>query len=212
MTCKICLSHTKTIEDAQLLKTYYACPHCEAFFLDEAFFLSHEQEQKMYSQHNNSLENEGYVAMFENFLDFFWQDIASSKAILDFGSGPTPVLSELMKRRGATVACYDKFYQPIAIHETQQYDCITSTEVFEHLDNPLETLDYLNKHLKEKGLLALMTLFHQNDENHFLTWWYRRDPTHIFFYTPKTIACMAEKSCFSVLKTDNKRVIILQKR
>ena len=61
MTCKICLSHTKTIEDAQLLKTYYACPHCEAFFLDEAFFLSHEQEQKMYSQHNNSLENEGYV-------------------------------------------------------------------------------------------------------------------------------------------------------
>ena len=211
MICKICGSLTKEIDDFSLKKLYHFCPSCEAIFLDPDHYLSSNEEHTLYGHHQNSLENEGYVAMFENFLDFFWDELTCKQKSLDFGSGPTPVLSSLIERRGVKVECYDKFYQPQKCYENQMYDFITSTEVFEHLDDPLGTFSLLSQHLNPNGILALMTLFHTNDEVHFLQWWYRRDPTHIVFYTPKTLEMMAQKCGLRCIKTDEKRVIVFKK-
>lgn len=212
MFCKICNTLTEAISDISLKKTYHFCHTCDAIALDSSDYLLPAKEHALYNNHHNSLENEGYVAMFENFLDFFWDNLTCKEESLDFGSGPTPVLSYLLERRGVRVDCYDKFYQPKPCYENKLYDFITSTEVFEHLENPLETLQLLSSHLKPHGTLALMTLFHSNDKAHFLQWWYRRDPTHIIFYTPKTLEMMAEKCGLCVLKTDNKRIMILKKK
>lgn len=212
MKCPICKSGTEAFEDPQLQKQFFYCPICDCISLDTAYILSAEKEQSLYNNHKNSLENEGYVSMFEKFLDFFWEDLTCKERSLDFGSGPTPVLSYLVEKRGVKVDCYDKFYQPIRCFEDQTYDFITSTEVFEHLDNPIETLTLLANHLKPKGFVALMTLFHANDEAHFLQWWYRRDPTHITFYTPKTVEMLAKKCGLDLIKTDGKRIALLQKR
>ncbi|WP_245391421.1 class I SAM-dependent methyltransferase [Sulfurospirillum barnesii] len=211
MICKICDSHMRSIEDRALKKVFYICPHCDAIWLDPHYQLCLEKEHALYDNHNNSLENEGYVTMFENFLNFFWDELTCKKESLDFGSGPSPVLSYLLQRREVNVDCYDKFYQPQKCYEGKEYDFITSTEVFEHLDNPLETLSLLSQHLKPNGIIALMTLFHSNDEAHFLQWWYRRDPTHILFYTPKTMELLAKKCGLISLKTDGKRIVILKK-
>lgn len=212
MKCKICDCDTKSFDDPQLKKQYHSCQNCECIALDPTYYLSLEKENALYNNHNNSLENEGYVKMFEDFLDYFWDELSSREKALDFGSGPTPVLSQLLQRRGVNVDCYDKFYQPLKCFETQSYDFITSTEVFEHLDDPQATLTLLSNHLKPKGIIALMTLFHQNDQDHFLTWWYRRDPTHIIFYTPKTFEILAKKCGLALIKTDGKRIAVLQKR
>jgi len=212
MNCKICKSNTLRLEDAALKKIYYYCPHCEYISLDPTSILSLTEEKKAYDHHQNSLENEGYVQMFENFLDFFWTEITCKKEFLDFGSGPTPVLSELLKRRGATVTCYDKFYQPNTPFKQHSYDAITSTEVFEHLKDPLSVLSLFHGILKPQGIVALMTLFHANNQTHFKEWWYKRDPTHITFYTPKTIAIMADICGFEVVKCDERRIIILRKK
>jgi 2-polyprenyl-3-methyl-5-hydroxy-6-metoxy-1,4-benzoquinol methylase len=158
------------------------------------------------------MENQGYVQMFENFLDFFWDELTCKENALDFGSGPTPVLSEVLKKRHINVDCYDKFYQPAEIFQHKTYDLITSTEVFEHLEAPLETLTDLSTHVKSGGIVALMTLFHANDHRQFLEWWYKRDKTHITFFTPKTIRVMAEKSGFDVIKEDGRRIAVLKKR
>ena len=212
MNCKICHYTTKIFEDMELQKQFHACPKCHCIALDPHYYLSHEKENSLYNNHQNSLENEGYVKMFEDFLDYFWDDLTCKEKALDFGSGPTPVLAELLKRREVLIDCYDKFYQPIRCFENQTYDFITSTEVFEHLDDPVATLSLLSQHLKPQGKIALMTLFHTNDEALFLKWWYRRDPTHIMFYTPKTLDVLAQKCGLEVLKTDGKRIGILQKR
>jgi len=211
MTCKICNFDTICWEDIPLKKFYY-CPHCECIHLDSMHMLSLTDEKKAYDHHQNSLENEGYVQMFENFLDFFWKDIPCKEECLDFGSGPTPVLSELLKRRGTHVTCYDKFYQPDTHFKQHHYDFITSTEVFEHLSDPLSALLLFHYILKPKGIVALMTLFHSNNQADFKDWWYRRDHTHITFYTPKTIAIMADKCGFEIVKCDEKRVVVLCKR
>jgi len=212
MKCRICHCDTQIFEDSQLQKQYHYCQHCECISLDPAYLLTLEKEHSLYNNHQNSLENQGYVQMFEDFLDYFWSDLASKDTSLDFGSGPTPVLSQLLHKRGVHVDCYDKFYQPIQCYENQTYDFITSTEVFEHLENPVAVLTLLAHHLQADGTIALMTLFHQNDQAHFLTWWYRRDPTHITFYTPKTLEVLAHQCGLEVIKTDGKRIAILKKR
>lgn len=212
MNCKICDCDTKAFDDVELQKQFYICPNCHCITLDPRFYLSLERENSLYNNHHNSLENEGYVKMFEDFLDYFWNDLRCKEKALDFGSGPTPVLAELLRRRGVKVDYYDKFYQPIQCFTNQTYDFITSTEVFEHLDDPVATLSLLSQHLKPKGFIALMTLFHTNDEVAFLKWWYRRDPTHITFYTAHTLKILAHKCGLEVLKTEGKRVALLQKR
>ena len=212
MKCKICHFPTKLFEDQQLQKHYFYCSNCQCISLDARYYLSSEKEHSLYDNHHNSLENEGYVKMFEDFLDFFWDDLTGKKNVLDFGSGPTPVLSQLLAKRDVHVDYYDKFYQPIQCFENQTYDLITSTEVFEHLDEPMSVLKLLADHLNPNGIIALMTLFHNDDEAHFLKWWYRRDPTHITFYTPKTIEILAHNCGLEVIKTDGKRIAVLQKR
>lgn len=210
MKCKICSTITKEIEDIELKKTFRHCLHCELIFLDKNFYVTTENEKNQYDQHNNSLENEGYVKMFNDYLDFTLEGL-HVKTALDFGSGPTPVLAELLKRRDLHVDYFDKFYQPQKVYEDKSYDLITSTEVFEHLENPKDILSILTKHLNPHGIISLMTLFHTNKQEDFLKWWYRRDPTHITFFTPKSIEFMASECGLKVLKTDNKRIIILQK-
>ena len=66
--------------------------------------------------------------------------------------------------------------------------------------------------LKPKGIVALMTLFHTNDEQQFVQWWYKRDKTHITFFTLKTITVLADTCGFDVIKSDGKRIAVLQKR
>lgn len=213
MKCKICNTLTASFEDTQLSKEFYHCPTCELIFLDKKFFVDNTKEKNQYDHHNNDAQNAGYVSMFENFLDFFWNDINdNAETALDFGSGPGPVLYEILKKRGLKTDFYDKFYQPKKVYEGKKYDLITSTEVFEHLEYPKEILKLLSQHLKENGIIALMSLFHTNQQKDFLKWWYRRDPTHITFFTPKSIECMAKECGLIVRKHDNKRVIILQKK
>jgi len=210
MKCLICNTSVASFNDTQLNKKFFHCPSCELIFLDKKFHVSCGDEKKQYDHHNNSLENEGYVKMFDDFLDFTLEHL-HVKSALDFGSGPTPVLVELLKRRDLHVEHFDKFYQPKKIYKNKKYDLITSTEVFEHLDNPKEVLNLLSNHLNPNGVISLMTLFHTNKQDDFLKWWYRRDPTHITFFTPKTIEIMAKECNLKVLKHDNKRVISLQK-
>ena len=54
-----------------------------------------------------------------------------------------------------------------------------------------------------------MTLFHPNNEEEFKDWWYRRDTTHICFYTPKTLKKLAELIGLKVLLVDDKNICVL---
>ena len=87
----------------------------------------------------------------------------------------------------------------------KHYDLITTTEVVEHLQDPLEYFRLFSKLLKPDGVLAVMTLFHQNDQAHFLNWHYIRDRSHISFYTAKTMKYIASQVGLKVIYSNNKR-------
>ncbi|WP_331775097.1 class I SAM-dependent methyltransferase [Sulfurospirillum sp. 1612] len=210
MRCKICHHDTTLINDVKQNKKYHQCHACQTIWMDQECFLDDSKEKQQYNQHHNNFESTGYVKMFENFLDYFWSDLPKDATqALDFGSGPGPVLAEILKRRGLQADGYDKFFQPEKVYEDKQYDLITCTEVLEHVADPKALLMLFKKHLKNRGIIAIMTLFHTNDSREFLDWWYHRDPTHITFYTPHSFEVLADMCGLNIIKHDDKRVIIL---
>ncbi|HIO95879.1 MAG TPA: class I SAM-dependent methyltransferase [Campylobacterales bacterium] len=210
--CKICYDKTKTIRDKKKSFIYYRCLSCGFVYLDDTQMVDSVNEKKQYELHNNSFESLGYVKMFEDFIEEaiapYKQNI---KTALDFGCGPGPVLAELLRRKGVEVDQYDLYFSPKKVYEGKKYDLITSTEVFEHLQKPIEVLEILVKHINDNGYIILMTKFPPKDDITFLNWWYRRDVTHISFFTPKSFEIMAEKVGLKMIKTINDNIVVLQK-
>lgn len=213
MKCLICKSETKTINDLQFELNYFSCEKCGFIAQDRDSTVSFDEERVEYDRHENNIENEGYVNYFKKFIDKALIPYADLGVGLDFGSGPEPVFSQVMKRDyDAKMDIYDLHYQTEEVYQGKYYDYIVSTEVIEHVSNPLEFLTLLAKHLKPGGVIALMTLFHTCNDAAFLQWWYRRDITHISFFTPMTFRYMAQKLGLEIIYCDDLRYITLKNK
>ena len=211
--CKICSCQTKILWDKKKDITYHRCVSCEFIFLDEGAIVDRVLEKKHYEKHNNSFECTGYVKMFEEFIFKSISPLLSTlKTALDFGCGHTPVLAELLKKKGLEIDHYDFYFFPNEGYKKKRYDLITSTEVFEHLKEPKAVLKTLVNSLNDKGYIILMTQFPPSDDEEFLKWWYRRDITHISFFTPQSFEIMAEELGLKVLKILDKNIVVFQKQ
>jgi hypothetical protein len=208
--CALCHSAFQSFRVKDRL--YRQCPGCGWITLDQTHHLSTEKQKERYLLHENSEENSGYVRMFEKFIETAVVPFARNGGkIFDFGCGPQPVLAELLRKKGYSVDLYDLFFNSDEVYQTRKYDLITLTEVLEHLSNPIEVLRGLVQRLEANGVIAFMTLFHPDNVEKFDAWWYRRDPTHVTFYTPKTIQQLAEVLEMKVVFSDNQRMAVLRK-
>ena len=210
--CKICQAKTQTLKDEKKELFYYRCSNCGFLYLDDKAIINREHEKKHYEKHNNSFECTGYVKMFDTFIEeAITPYLNHLKTALDFGCGKGPVLAELLRQKGLDVDQYDLYFYPEKVYENKKYDLITSTEVFEHLKEPIAILKVLVNALNSNGYIILMTQFPPKEDENFLKWWYRRDITHIGFFTPKSFEIMAEKVGLKVIKTMNENIVIFQK-
>lgn len=209
--CPLCQSiKVQQIEGIET-PLYYRCFVCKLIFIDDAFIPSPEAEKARYDQHHNSLENEGYVTMFRQFLQNSVFPYAKKGATtLDFGSGPVPVLQHLLEEYGYPTDIYDYYYAPHPVYDGKQYDLITSTETIEHIADAKGLWEFFVQHLREGGILSIMTLFYPPVEQ-FPKWWYRRDPTHIRFYQPDTFAWISENYPLSLVYIDGKNTVCYKK-
>lgn len=207
--CILCAENClKPIEAAQPGR-YYHCRVCDLIFLDPSMRLSRNKEKNRYLEHNNTIENAGYVAMFEDFLRTAVLPFVKAGAqALDFGCGPGPVLQELLKRHGFHAQVYDPYFAPSMPQRT--FDLITATEVLEHVYGPAKVWEGLAALLKRDAVLAIMTHFHPGQDA-FAAWWYRRDPTHVVFYSEATFRWLCGAYGFRLLFSDSKKTVALQK-
>lgn len=173
-------------------RRYWRCDTCEATFLDPAHFLCAEQERAEYEQHQNRPDDAGYVGFLKRVADPLLARLAPARSGLDYGCGPGPVLAQMLRETGHTVALYDPFFHPDTAPLHTTHDFITCTEVIEHFHAPAQEFRRLDGLLRPGGWLALTTCF-QTDDSRFAQWHYRRDPTHVVFYREATLAHIAQR-------------------
>ena len=193
-------------------RLYWRCECCGMIFLDPSLRLSSEEELSRYRTHDNSLENLGYV----EFLKQLWLPMEEllnssmgglskeSMRGLDFGCGPGPTLHQIASRSDYQMDLYDPYFYPIELTEGS-YDFITCTEVIEHLASPSKEWMQLKNLLKPNGILGVMTYLYDGVIGHgktesFRDWSYRKDDTHISFYSKKTLNYISEYFGFNLLE------------
>jgi len=143
------------------------------------------QERARYQTHNNSLDCPGYVKFLKPALSSVMGQVAVGSRGLDFGCGPGPTLSVLLRREGYPCEDYDPLFYNNPELLSRTYDFVTCTEVVEHFYFPRTDLQKLEGLLDPGGVLVIMT-DHRSEERDFENWGYRTDSTHVCFYSEKT--------------------------
>ncbi len=205
MICPLCSFLAQYLTSGED-REYWLCSKCRAIFVPASFHISQDEEVKRYLEHENSLESEGYVKMFQEKINLL-QDYEINSA-LDYGCGYEPVLKTLLERQGIKADGYDPNFFPDAPLD-KLYDLVISTETFEHFRNPAEEIPRIADRVAPGGILAIMTRFYPAKD--FADWYYKRDPTHIIFYCSETFQWLAENKGFKLVFNNEHDFVVLRK-
>ncbi|MFO7869734.1 MAG: class I SAM-dependent methyltransferase [Bacteroidales bacterium] len=209
MDCPLCHTPEHTIIHAMQNRTLYACTHCKLVYAAPTDLLEPSDEKERYLEHENSIEHPGYVKFLMQAINESVPYLTKGEHGLDFGCGPGPTLSLLMKQRGFTCDDYDPLFFPT--RPNGLYDFIYATECFEHFYQPDNEIEYIGSLLKKQGILIIMTEPY-NDTTNFARWYYASDPTHVCFYNTETFNYISKTFSYIQLPSQNPRVTILQKK
>ena len=190
-------------------RDYYRCSHCGLTHVPPSQLLSPEAERAEYDKHQNSPDDTGYRKFLSRLFTPLNIRLEPTSHGLDFGSGPGPTLSLMFEEAGHQMNLFDPFYAPTKQVLTSQYDFITASEVVEHLHNPATELAHLWSILRPGGWLGIMTKL-ALDQNAFSNWHYKNDPTHVCFFSNKTMNWL-EKQWHAELLKVGKDVLLFQK-
>jgi hypothetical protein len=156
------------------------------------------EETDRYLKHNNSVRTKGYLSFLERLLVPVVQRLdqrAKSPEVLrglDFGSGPYPMLAELMGERGYLLEIYDPLFAPrdrAALLE-HSFDFILCCETAEHFYRPAEEFSFMTELLAPEGFLGIMTSLRRAGVE-IETWHYAQDETHVALYSEATMHWIA---------------------
>jgi SAM-dependent methyltransferase len=168
-----------------------------------------EDQQARYAKHRNSIDNAGYVRMLNRPIEMLRQYGNEVRRVLDYGSGPSPVMVELLRQAGFDAAGYDPIFAA-GTDVTGPFDAVVAVETFEHFAEPRREMEKIAGLLRPGGMLIVMTLLH-NGPATMKDWWYARDATHVAFYSTATLAWIAAAFGFELVHCDNERLAVLRR-
>lgn len=188
--CSLCSSKSVRPYAITHGRRYVACETCGLVSMVPADRLGAEAERAHYATHENDPADEGYRRFLDRLAGPLTERLASGAVGLDFGSGPGPTLSVMLEERGFRTRIYDPFFaaDPSVLEHT--FDFITCTETAEHFFDPRSAFERLDAVLRPGGWLGVMTQL-LTSRRIFTQWRYARDPTHVTFYRPQTLAWIA---------------------
>lgn len=175
---------------------YLQCSTCELIFLHPASRPTPLAEVLRYQEHQNDPDDERYMTFLRRLADPLTRSLRPGAHGLDFGCGPVPALAQILSSAGFPTVSYDPLFHPDATLLEATYDFVACSEVIEHVHEPSGLLARFSALLRRGGVLGLMTRF--PGEAPFDRWWYRRDPTHVCFYSERTMRWIARTRGWSV--------------
>lgn len=170
---------------------YFQCPSCFFIHKDKKSFLKPDEENSRYEDHENDVNDPRYINFLKPLID--QMEIAlgtkiQSRVGLDFGCGKAAPLEHVFAQKGYAMEKFDPHFFPEI--PLQKFDFILASEVVEHFKDPKKDFSFMDSLLKKGGLLGLMSSW-WTPQIDFKSWYYRRDPTHVSFYSDKTLAQIA---------------------
>ena len=197
MNCPLCLGSNITQFACIEEKEYFKCSHCHLIFLNRINHLLPAEEKERYSQHNNDINDPQYRKFLSNLYLPLAQKLSPNMKGLDYGCGPGPALAKMFREDKYIIDIYDPYFFPDKSLLDKKYDFITCTETAEHFYQPHIEFNRLDSLLVGGGWLGVMTNFY-NDSIDFEDWYYRKDPTHVVFYTEQTLEAIALMMTWSI--------------
>ncbi|MDT8310050.1 MAG: class I SAM-dependent methyltransferase [Methylophaga sp.] len=163
-------------------------------------------EKAQYLTHENDVNDPRYQKFVSPITKAILTEQTTDKTGLDFGAGPGPVISHQLAKQGYWVTLYDPFFYNNINALNGQYNFIISCEVIEHFHQPAQEFARLRRLLKPGGSLYCMTeLFSETQD--FASWYYKNDPTHVFFYHANSLPLITERFGFSRYRQSGRLIV-----
>ncbi|MCB0358557.1 MAG: class I SAM-dependent methyltransferase [Bdellovibrionales bacterium] len=179
-------------------------------FVDRESVPSLDEERQRYLEHHNDIRDPRYRAFLGRVIDPLYKRLSPPAQGLDFGSGPNPVLADLLRNAGYHVEIFDPIFAPNSGQLGRGYDFVTAVEVVEHFHFPWREFELLSRLLLPGGWLAISTYLY-NDDTDFTSWHYARDATHVCFYHRQTFRWISERFPLELDESHN-NVTLLRRR
>lgn len=210
IVCPLCGTETHAFCEDRA-RRYLECPHCALVSVDPASHLSPVDERAIYDLHRNDPADARYRAFLSRLADPLLARLVPGMRGLDFGCGPGPVLSMMLREAGMAMTDYDPFYAPDPQALQREYDFVTCTEVVEHFRDPLAGWARLAARVRPGGWLGVMTQLAPDAPANFLRWRYRDDRTHVSFHRLATLRWLAARFGFALEQVES-QAFLLQRR
>lgn len=179
--CPLC-SGTSVPYHSDKQRSYEECSECGLVFVPRSELISEDAEKSRYDSHE--IDN-GYMTYLSTIAAAIMPHRDPNDRGLDFGCGKTTILADVV----GNMDSYDAFYRPEESLLQKKYDFVVMSEVIEHLRDPRGTMEQLKK-LAPKFFIKTKLL---PEKSKFDQWFYKRDVTHIQFFSPKSFSALGFK-------------------
>lgn len=183
------------------------CEKCLGIMLLPFYYLKPDLEEGRYRLHNNDIHDSRYQAFVSPLTTAVKRDFSPDAVGLDYGCGPGPVAAVELEKQGFTVRLYDPFFENHQENLQQQYNFIICCEVMEHFHQPAKEFRLLSDLLRPGGKLYCKTSLFTEDLN-FPEWYYKNDPTHVFFYAKESLEWIRNNLGFRNLTIEPKLIVL----
>ncbi len=193
--CPLCHGTAKLFwRDGHRNVDFYKCTNCQSIFKAKEVYLEQSAEKSRYQLHQNDIHDQSYQKFVSPITNAVAKDFSNNTLGLDYGCGSGPVISFVLEKKGYRFKLYDPYFYPSQDYLNYTYNFITCCEVMEHFYRPFEEFKHLKNLLVDNGKLYCKTNFISNSISveEFSKWYYKDDPTHVFFYSTKALDFIKE--------------------
>ncbi len=195
--CPLCLNKNTQDYARDPSRDFSLCSICSLIFVPRAQLISSNDEKKRYDFHQNDESDEFYRKYLNLIAERILPTLSEGETGLDFGCGRTTLMSDLIKKKNFAVDSYDLYYFPDMTIWSKKFNFIILSEVIEHLRNPIEEMKRLRKLLIPEGKMFIKTKLHPGDKPLFDNWFYKRDITHVQFFSEDSLRYLAKELSMS---------------
>lgn len=205
--CRLCGSPRCSELHRDKVRPYLQCESCGLVFVPERYHVSPAEEKLRYAKHTNTASDKNYVAYLSGIAADILALPVASPCVLDFGSGPEHVLSDILNGRGAVCVPHDPMYGLDASGSQEKFDIVVLCETIEHVRNLSQELGLISRLVKSDGYVYIHTQLY-DDIPDMHSWWYLIDVTHINFFCLRTMEKIGEMIGRRILSTNGKDTVV----